>query len=138
MLNLLGRNNCDFNISELESRSLNYSELPFEFKSFLNDPSDFKHFTQNGLSLGAKTKLCLNCEEFEFETVNSFVSSWIDYYKLIDIEKNIIYRIDYGNNFPFVVHNRILYISESPDIFTGRIDIACLRFVAYYLMEMKY
>lgn len=130
---LLGCGNYDYHISEFSSDTVKYEDLPTEVREFLNDPSDYKEYDSNGLYLGIKSMICLKCDDFKFETIKTWVESWVGYYKLTDLEKNLSYRIDYGLPFPYIVFDRKLYLSNKHNVFIGDLETEGLEFTRYSL-----
>jgi len=124
-----------YNISDLESKTIDYSDLPTEIQRFISKPSDkHKQFTSEGLYIGIKPMICLDSCDFSFETVRSlFVKAWVDYYKMIDLKNGKSYKIDYGNPQPFIVFNNTLYIPQEYNICIGTLDTTNLKFIAYKL-----
>ena len=130
---LLGCGNYDYNISELPSNTVKYENLPFEIKKLLNDPSDYKEYDSNGHYLGLRSMICLKCDDFKFETIKTWIKSWVDYYKLNDLEKKISYRIDYGFPFPYIIFDGKLYLPNKYNLFIGDLDTEGLEFKSYNL-----
>jgi len=135
IISLLLFNSCakqNYNVSDLQSEKLNYRDLPTEVQEFLNNPraEKYKQYTADGTLIELNDMICLECDDYIFETVfSSIVSSWVDYYKLIDLEDNKIYRINHGHNYhPFIVFKDKLYISTEYDsLDTENLEFKCYK-----------
>lgn len=128
-----GCGDYDYNVTEFPSNKLRFDDLPIEIKDFLKDPSDYKKFTPNGNYIGVESMICLNGEEYEFQTINSIVGSWVSYYKLINSKNNKSYRINYGNPFPYIMLDNELYLSNTYSVFIGDLDTSKIEFTRYSL-----
>ena len=110
----------DYKLSSLKHRELPYKELPDSVKALLYS-SAIGNIERDEL-------LFVNSSDssvFHFKVVESiFVNSWIAYYKLIDADKNIVYRIERGTPSPYVIDGNTnkLYITNDY-VFLSRINI---------------
>jgi hypothetical protein len=122
--------NYDFKISELKYDKLKFSELPVTVKEFLIQPPEFDN--ENPSSL-----IFINSKEsdrYVFEVVfNSWVSSWVDYMKLIDTKNKVSYRINQGVPSPFFVYENKLYIPNKYNIVVVNKNIEEVEFTCYIL-----
>lgn len=113
---------------------MNFLELPEEVQSFFNDPSDFRHITEDGYEYGFKEFICLDDDkDYVFETKTTFVESWIAYYKIIDSRKKVTYRVDYENPSPFIVFKNKLYLQNEYNVLESSKDLKTLKFTCYTL-----
>jgi len=109
----------DYKIKQLQHKDLSYNELPKEVHDYLS------WITQ------CDTSICdlafvnpADSSRFHFMVVKSiFVDSWIAYYKLIDTDKNIIYRIEQGEPSPYIIFDNKLYIPDRFNtLYIGDVD----------------
>ena len=123
ILFILGITSCsyDYRLSSLNHRKLTYKELPDSVRMLLYSAA-LGVIEDNQL-------LFVNPSDssvYHYEVVWSiFVSSWVDYCKLIDTDRNIIYRIEQGEPSPYIIDSNAnkLYI-PSDYIFLTRISLA--------------
>ena len=138
ILNSCVRNN--YNISESNSEYILYNNLPIEVQEFLNNPlkeEGYKKYSSEGLQIGVKSLVCLQCNDFDFEVVySSFVKSWVDHYKITDNKNGYTYKIDYGfANKPIIIFKNKLYISLKRNVLFGSLDTENLVFSCYKLKK---
>lgn len=102
----------DYKISKLEQKHLNFNELPYEIRNYLTNPPNP---IIDSYSLFVIIELSDSIRYSE-ETVSFLTSSWISYYKLIDKQKNITYRIERDAPIPFIIFKNKLYGADRYDI----------------------
>ena len=118
----------DYKIKQLQHKDLSYNELPKEVHDYLS------LITQCDTSLSDLAFVNpADSSRFRFMVVKSiFVDSWIAYYKLIDIDMNIIYRIEQGEPSPYIIYDNKLYIPDRFNtLYMGDVDQA--RYTEYEL-----
>lgn len=125
----------DYNISELSSSKIRFSELPEDVQLFFNNPSNFRYITDDGYEYGFLDLICLDEDNktFELETKTKLVESWVAYYKIFDWENGITYRVDYGNPSPFVVLGNKLYVQNEFNVLDSGKDFNDLEFTCFTL-----
>ena len=72
--------------------------------------------------------LSFHCENVE----SIFVSSWIDYVKFIDVDKNLVYKIERKEPYPYIYYNHKLYIPNNYYLHGNRV-----YYVKYTEYELK-
>ena len=122
--------NYDFKITELKQEKLKYVELPIPVKDFLIEPLVYDNENPSSLIL-------INNEEkqrYKLEVVyNNWVSSWVDYMKLIDVRNKISYRINQGVPSPFFIYENKLYIPNRFNFSSSIDDLNKVIFTCYFL-----
>lgn len=129
---LNGCNNpYDYSINILECDNVTFSALPAEVKDF------FYSLKNKSVSIryGEKVINLDSIGEYQFETIQTKIGPWIDYYKLIDKTKNISYRINYNIPKPIIIFDRKLFISQGYNMLSVGLmnDLDCLEFYEYSL-----
>lgn len=111
----------DYRLSSLKKCELKYQDLPDDVRTILYS---------SAVGMEERNRLLFvnpaDSSRYQFKIVESaFVSSWIAYYKLIDTDKNIVYRIEQGVPEPYIIDSKTnkLYI-PSDYILLSRINIA--------------
>lgn len=124
--------NSDCNISSLSSKRVEFIELPIEVKAFYKDPTKFGDSNASMMDF-----ICLDeIKRYQLETVKTWIGPWISYYKLINIESNISYKIEQGTPLPFVVYDDKLYLVGQYNIFfVESRDFNTVEFTCYTLKE---
>lgn len=121
---------CDkHNIDELKNEKVKFEDLPVEISTYLKNPTEAQSDIQSmllELPKGEEPK-------YKLETINTWIGPWVDYTKLIDLERNIYYKIDQGVPSPYIVFNGELYIPNEYNIFTTVEDLRTLEFDRYKL-----
>ena len=111
----------DYKIQQLQHKVLSYDELPEELNEYLLFVAhrDTSIYDLAFVNPADSSRFC-------FKRVKSkLVSSWYAYYKLIDSDKNIIYRIEQGEPSPYIIYNNKLYVPDKFNIlFIGDVDQA--------------
>ena len=121
-------NNYDYKINRLPHKELSYDELPKEVNDYLSlitrCDTDINHLAFVNP---------VDSSRFRIKVVKSlFASSWIEYYKLIDTDKNITYRIERGVPSPYIIFDNKLYIpNEFMALFIG--DVEQVKYDEYEL-----
>jgi len=129
MLVLTSCNDYNFDLSELEHEELRFSDLPVAVKDFLIQPPELDNENPGSLIL-------INPKETDryiLEVVNTRVGPWVAYEKLIDIKKNIFYKIEQGTPSPFFVYENKLYIPDRFNIIFVSKRIEEVEFTCYTL-----
>lgn len=123
-------NAYDFKISELEHEKMKFSDLPTSVKEFLVQSLEFDNVSQNSLTIIDLKET----DRYTFEVIfNKWVSSWVDYVKLIDTKSKISYRINQDVPEPYILFDNKLYIPDRFNIFTTVDDINEVEFTCYIL-----
>lgn len=123
-------NAYDFKISELEHEKMKFSDLPTSVKEFLIQSLEFDNVSQNSLTIIDLKET----DRYTFEVIfNKWVSSWVDYVKLIDTKSKISYRINQDVPEPYILFDNKLYIPDRFNIFTTVDDINEVEFTCYIL-----
>ena len=114
---------CDYTIEKLPKNRISFKELPDSVKTFIIKNSSRAH-----------DMIIVNrneCLDYRFVTVKFIIDQWIDSYRLIDMKKNIIYKIDYSKPRPYILYNNNLYI---PNVYINDTsDYYKAKFVEYQL-----
>ena len=114
---------CDYTIEKLPKKRISFKELPDSVKTFIiknsSRPHDMIIVNRN------------ECLDYRLVTVKFIIDQWIDSYRLIDMKKNIIYKIDYSKPYPYILYNNNLYI---PNVYINDTsDYYKAKFVEYQL-----
>lgn len=117
------------NINTLKSEKVNFKDLPVEIIKCIKNPNDFQEERNNMLIELPKGKNI----EYKVENVKTWIGPWVSYVKLIDVEKNISYKINHGVPSPYIVFENKLYIPDRYNIFTTVDDLNSLEFTRYEL-----
>ena len=114
---------CDYTIEKLPKNRISFKELPDSVKTFIIKNSGRAH-----------DMIIVNrneCLDYRLVTVKFIIDQWIDSYRLIDMKKNIIYKIDYSKPYPYILYNNNLYI---PNVYINdSSDYYKAKFVEYQL-----
>ena len=100
----------DYKIKRLPHKELSYEELPDSVRSFLYTESSSHMIIDEILFVDS-----IDSSIYHLESVE--MGPWTDYYKLIDINKEITYRIEYSYYHPYIIWKNKLYIPYIPDRF---------------------
>lgn len=117
------------NIKALKSEKVKFEDLPVEIIEYLKNPTDFQndiHTMLLELPKGKKKK-------YRLETIKTWIGPWVAHEKLINIKKNISYKIDQGVPSPYIVFENKLYVPNKYNIFTTVEDLNSLEFTRYDL-----
>ena len=117
------------NIKTLKNDKVKFKDLPVEVAQYLRNPTDYKNDIQKMLLELPKKKE----KGYKLETVNTWIGPWVAYEKLIDIKKNISYKIDQGAPSPYIIFDNKLYIPNKYNIFTTVDDLNSIEFTRYDL-----
>ena len=91
----------DYKISTMPCRELTYSELPTKVQKCLSEYSpDSMYYNYNMLLVEYKDCYTYNCEH-----IKSIIGPWTECHKLINKEKNVVYRIERGTPSPYIIYN---------------------------------
>ncbi len=122
--------NYDCKISELKQEKLRFAELPIEVKEFLLHPPEFDIENPGSLILIDSAEE----ERYKLEVkFNKWVSSWVDYVKLIDTKSKTSYRIKQGVPDPYIVFDNKLYIPDRYGIVVVNNNLEEVEFTCYQL-----
>jgi hypothetical protein len=130
-LGIMGCGSYDYKVNNLEYRKVRFEDLPTRVKDLYYDPTDFMDDYGNVTSLVSLD----DTNEFELETINTWIGPWVAYEKLIDISNGISYRIDKGMPHPFVIYKNKLYLTNKFNVFTTIKDYSTLEFTCYSLKD---
>lgn len=121
---------CDGrNIKTLKSEKVKFNDLPVEITQYLRNPTEVQTDIQTMLLELPKGKE----NNYRLETVNTWIGPWVSYEKLLNIEKNISYKIDRGVPDPYIIFENKLYVPDRYNIFTTVDDLNSLEFTRYEL-----
>lgn len=114
---------CDYTIEKLPKNRISFKELPDSVKTFI-----IKNFSTTHKIIIVKRTECL---DYRLVIVKFIITPWTDSYRLIDMKKNIIYKIDYSKPRPYILYNNNLYI---PNVYINDTsDYYKAKFVEYQL-----
>lgn len=117
------------NISALKHEKVKFKDLPVEISEYLKNPTDVQNDIQTMLLELPKEKE----KNYKLETVDTWIGPWVAYEKLINIKKDIYYKIDQGVPSPYIIFENKLYIPDRYNIFTTVDDLNSLWFTRYDL-----
>jgi len=117
------------NINTLKSEKVKFKDLSEEITHYLRNPEDFHDDIQYSLIELPKGKE----NNYSLETVKTRIGPWVSHKKLINIKKNIYYKIDRGVPRPFIIFENTLYVPDRYNIFTAVDDLKSLEFTRYEL-----
>ena len=120
----------DFKITELKQEKIKFSDLPLAVREFLIRPPEFDNENPNSLIVVNSQEADRYVSEVIF---NKWVSSWVDYVKLLDTKSKISYRINQGVPDPYIVFDNKLYIADRFNILTTVDDLNQVEFTCYVL-----
>lgn len=115
----------DYRISLKSCKELRYSELPIKVQKYLigKDMDSYAGFEM-------MLVIDNNKDRYRDEAVET--GPWIAYMKVVDTQKNIVYRIETSTPSPYIIYNEKLYI---PNKYNLR-SYNC-REMMYYEYELK-
>jgi len=116
------------NIKTLKSEKVKFKDLPVEITHYLRNPDDYHDDILYMLIELPKGKEM----NYKLETVKTWIGPWVAYEKLINVKKNITYKIDQGVPRPYIIFDNKLYVPDRYNIFTVG-DINSLEFTRYDL-----
>jgi len=116
------------NIKTLKSEKVKFKYLPVEITHYLSNPDDYHDDILYMLIELPKGKEM----NYKLETVKTWIGPWVAYEKLINVKKNISYKIDQGVPRPYIIFDNKLYVPDRYNIFTGG-DLNSLEFTRYEL-----
>lgn len=117
------------NINTLKSEKVKFKDLPVEIIHYIINAEDYHDDILYMLIELPKEKE----KNYRLEIVNTWIGPWESHKKLIDIKKNITYKIDQGVPRPYIVFENKLYIPDRYNIFTTVDDLNSLEFTRYEL-----
>ena len=123
----------DYMVCFMSSKKLTYNELPVKVQKCLVDypinlleyPLDSTYYDKGMLLVDDSDSSRFQCELVE-------TGPWIDYEKIIDSEKNIVYRIETAAADPHIIYKNKLYIPDRYNIL-GRDDAREAMYKEYEL-----
>ena len=108
----------DYKIERMPYIELSYEELPLDVQKHLASKTSFSRF-----SIDLDTDIVLidsnDSATYQLEYVETLFGPWELCKKLINVKKNIVYRIERGTPSPYIVHKEKLYV---PDEFIYFVD----------------
>jgi len=129
-LSILFFSSCNSrNIKTLKNEKVSFNDLPVEITEHLKNSIDLQSDINSMLLELPKGKE----PNYRLETVNTSIGPWVDYEKLININKDISYKIDQGVPSPYIVYDDKLYVPDRYNIFTTVDDLSTLVFTRYDL-----
>lgn len=117
------------NINTLKHEKLSFKDLPVEIFQYLKNPTEVQDDIQAMILELPKGKN----NDYRLETVNTWIGPWVAYEKLININKNITYKIERGVPDPYIIFDNKLYVPDRYNIFTTVDDLNSLEFTRYEL-----
>ncbi len=97
---------CDYRLSFMSHKELTFDELPTKIQECLNEKDCDSLYRVDYMMLVTDD----DRRRFKVEAVP--FGPWIRYYKLIDTQKNNVYRIEYGIPYPYIIYREKLYIGD--------------------------
>ena len=110
----------DHRISFMSSKDLRFKELPVDVQNCLLKYASDPDPDIPDLLVVNKA----DSTRFRYEVKET--GPWIDYLKIIDSKKNIVYRIERGTPHPYIIYKDKLYLADE------------YNFVTLYLKEATY
>lgn len=117
------------NINTLKSEKVKYKDLPIEIVKCIKNPNDFQEERNSMLIELPKGRDA----DYKVENVKTLIGPWVSYVKLINIKKDIYYKIDQEVPSPYIVFENKLYVPDRYNIFTTVDDLESLEFTRYEL-----
>jgi hypothetical protein len=115
-------------VEKLDKSNIRFSELPMAIKDTLLELSKPKHYFEEKQDL-----LCLT-GNYILEIKE--IGPWIDHMLIVDVGRNIKYKLKRGPGKPFVIYENNLYISDSYNMLVVK-DIYKLNFTKFKLRSKK-
>ena len=107
---LVGCTDYDYKITKMPSRTLTYKQLPTRIQESLTA------FGSGSIDDVDGILLCDNNDSNRYRCEDVTTGPWIDYMKIIDSQKNIVYRIERDTPFPYIIYMGKLYIPNEYNI----------------------
>lgn len=117
------------NINDLKCKKIKFKDLPFEVTHYLRNPKDYHDDTSYRLIELPKG----GGKNYRIEAVKTMIGPWESHKKLVDIGKDIFYKIDRGVPRPLIVFENKLYVPDRYNIFTTVDSLDSLEFIRYDL-----
>jgi hypothetical protein len=115
----------DHKIENLPCKELSYKDLPVHVQEYMSNVS---------YGFGREIMFIDDADSttYRIESVPAVIGPWNSCYKLINVKKNIVYRIEQGTSFPLIIDKDKLYI---PDVFVDFVydDYKSARYSEYEL-----
>lgn len=112
---------CNYDIKDLQKKVLSYEELPGEVKKHLSEKSSYDPTIEMLLIINSD-----DSSNYRLERIKTIVGPWTAYFKLIDVKKGIVYKIDRSTPDPYIIYNYKLFIPNSYNIFSGNDFETCM------------
>jgi hypothetical protein len=122
-------NKFDYNINQLNNEKVKFKDLPVKIAEYITTPTDYQNDINTMLLVLPKEEVGY----YRLETINTWIGPWVSFEKLIDVRKNVSYKIDQGYPGPYIVFRNKLYIPNSYNMFTTVGDLSSLEFTCYDL-----
>ena len=115
----------DYKIENMPCKELSYKELPPHVQEYLS--SEPSCFGRELMFVDAN-----DSATYRIESVPTVIGPWNSCYKLINVKKNIVYRVEQGTSFPLIIDKDKMYI---PDVFVYFVydDYKSARYSEYEL-----
>ena len=111
----------DYKIERMPYIELSYEELPLDVQKHLASKTSFSRF-----SIDLDTDIVLidsnDSATYQLEYVETLFGPWELCKKLVNVKKNIVYRIERGTPSPYIVHKEKLYIPDEFIYFVDRVS----------------
>lgn len=117
-----------YQLSSLKHYTMNFNDLPEDVIMYLKNPTDYQKDIQTML-----LELPKGEKNSKLETVGTWIGTWVDYEKLINIKNDIYYKINQGTPSPYIVFENKLYVPDRFNIFTTVDDLSQVEFTCYIL-----
>ncbi len=118
---------CDYNISNLQSKTIKFNDLPQEVSAFYKSLGNIE-----SRKMETRQLACLD-DSSRYEITRILIGPWTAYIKLVDLNQNLSYHIERGLPRPYVIFKNKLYIPNEFYTFIFIEDYAPLEFTAYTL-----
>jgi len=117
------------NIDTLKHEKVKFNDLPVEISEYLKNLSDTQNETETRLLELPKEKE----KNYKLETVKTLIGPWVAHSKLINIKKDIYYKINQGVPSPYIIFENKLYIPDRYNILSTVDDLNKVEFTRYDL-----
>ena len=117
------------NINTLNHEKVKFKDLPVEITHYLKNPNDYHDdilYMLIELPRGEENN-------YRIEVEKTWTGPWESHKTLINIKKNISYKIDWGVPRPYIVFENKLYVPDRYNIFTTVDEIDKIEFTRYEL-----
>lgn len=121
----------NYYISDLDSETVKFEELPQVIKDFYKDP---KGYSENGFTKVACFDKDCRCYT---TAVKSCFGPRVAYIALKNYGPRRVYRISRKKPYPYVIYENKLYITNEKNIFREGVDPSALKITCYTLLEKE-